>query len=147
MEGEEIFELELSIDELVDVVLGINYAQGFDLDGNLHSIDVDDVAPPTIKLSDAKHHASLLSNFLSDNSLQFGVNVIISFQKLVENLDKMTVAYLRKQHQRSLNSYFKNSKEYLYFLGVISYYFIQSTLLKITVYVFKLILLMFLGFP
>jgi hypothetical protein len=109
MEGEEIFELELSIDELVDVVLGINYAQGFDLDVNLHSIDVDAVAPPTVKLSDAKHHASMLSNFLLDNSLQFGVNVIISFQKLVENLDKMTVAYLLKQHQRSLNSYFKNS--------------------------------------
>ena len=59
MEGEEITELELSIDELVDVALGINYAQGFDLDVDLHSVDVDDVAPPTVKLSDAKHHASL----------------------------------------------------------------------------------------
>jgi hypothetical protein len=29
MEGEEIIELKLSIDELVDVALGINYAQGF----------------------------------------------------------------------------------------------------------------------
>jgi hypothetical protein len=58
MEGEDIIELELSIDELVDVVLRINYAQGFDLDVDLHSIDVDDVVPPTIKLSDAKHHAS-----------------------------------------------------------------------------------------
>ena len=28
MEGEEITELELSTDELVDVALGINYAQG-----------------------------------------------------------------------------------------------------------------------
>ena len=28
------------------------------------SVDVDDVAPPTIKLSDAKCHASLLSSFL-----------------------------------------------------------------------------------
>ena len=31
MEGEEVTELELSIDELVEVALGINYAQGFDL--------------------------------------------------------------------------------------------------------------------
>jgi hypothetical protein len=31
MEGEEVTELKLSIDELVDVYLGINYAQGFDL--------------------------------------------------------------------------------------------------------------------
>jgi hypothetical protein len=51
---------------------------------------------------------SLLSNFL-DNSLHFGVNEIISFQKLVGNLDKTTVANLGKQHQRSLNSYFKSS--------------------------------------
>jgi hypothetical protein len=92
MEGEEIIELELSIDELVDVALGINYAQGFDLNVDLHSVDVDDVAPPTIKFSDAKRHASLLPNFLLDNSLHFGVNEFISFQKLVGNLDKMTIA-------------------------------------------------------
>jgi hypothetical protein len=61
MEGEEITELKLSIDELVDVVLGINYAQGFDLNVDLHSVDVDDVAPPTVKLSDSKRHASFLS--------------------------------------------------------------------------------------
>ena len=88
MEGEEITELELYIDELVDVALGINYAQGFDLNVDHHSINVDDVAPPTVKLNDAKRHASLLSNFLLNNSLHFGVNEIISFQKLVENLDK-----------------------------------------------------------
>jgi hypothetical protein len=45
----------------VNVVLRINYAQGFDLNVDLHSVDVDDVAPPTIKFSDAKRHASLLS--------------------------------------------------------------------------------------
>ena len=70
---------------------------------------MDDVAPPTIKLSDAKHHASLLSNFLLDNSLHFDVNEIISFQKLVGNLAKMAVANLGMQHHRSLNSYFKRS--------------------------------------
>jgi hypothetical protein len=54
----------------VDVALGINYTQleGFDLNVDLHSVDVDDVAPPTVKLSDAKRHASSLSNFLVDNS-------------------------------------------------------------------------------
>ena len=100
---------ELSIDELVDVALGTNYAQDFDLNVDLHSVDVDDVAPPTIKLSDAKRHASLLSSFLLENSLYFGVNEIISFQKLVGNLDKMTVANLGRQHHRSLDSYFKSS--------------------------------------
>ena len=64
MEGEDISELELmSIDELVDDALGINYAQDFDVNVDLDSVDVDDVAPPIIKLCDAKRHASLLSSF------------------------------------------------------------------------------------
>ena len=87
MEGEEITELELSTDELVDAALGVNHAQDFDLNVDLHSVDVDDVAPPTIKLGDAKCHASLLSSFYLENSLYFGVNEIISLQKLVRNLD------------------------------------------------------------
>ena len=95
--GEEKIELELSIDELVDVALGIN-AQGFNLNVNLHSLDVDDVTPPTVKLSDAKRHASLLFSFLLDNYLHFGINEILSFQKLVGNLDKMIVANLGRQH-------------------------------------------------
>ena len=107
MEGKEITQLELSTNELVDVALKINYAQGFDLNVDLHSVHVDDGAPPTIKVSDAKRHASLLPNFLLDNSLYFGVDEMISFRKLVGNLDKMTIANLRRQHQRSLNFYFK----------------------------------------
>jgi len=39
---------------------------------------VDDVALPTVKLEDAKRHASLLSNFLLENSSRFGVNEINS---------------------------------------------------------------------
>jgi hypothetical protein len=109
MKGEEITELKLNIDELVDVALGIIYAQRFDLNVAMHSVDVDDVAPPIVKLSDAKGHASLLSNFLLDNSLHFGVIEMISFQKLLGNLDKMTIAILGRQHQRSSNSYFKSS--------------------------------------
>jgi hypothetical protein len=96
----------LSIDELVDAALPINHAQGFDLNIDLHSNDVDDVAPPTVKVSDAKCHASLLSNFLLDNSLHFGVNEIISFQNLVGNLDKRIVANSRRYPQSSLKSYF-----------------------------------------
>jgi hypothetical protein len=64
MKGEEITELELNTDEFVDANLGINQAQGFDLNVDLHSVDVADVAPPTIKLSvilDAMHHCCLIS--------------------------------------------------------------------------------------
>ena len=59
----------LSIDEFVDVALGTGYAQDFDLNVDLHSVEVDYVASPTTKLSDAKRHPSLLSSFLSNNSL------------------------------------------------------------------------------
>ena len=69
MEGEETTKLEQSIDEFVDVALGINYAQGCDLNVDVHSKDVEYVAPHTIKLSNAKRHASLLSNFLVENFL------------------------------------------------------------------------------
>jgi hypothetical protein len=144
MEGEEITKLELSTDKLVDPAFGITHTQGFDLNVDLHSIDVDDVAPPAIKLSDAKRHASLLSNLLLINSLHFGVNEILSFQKLVGNLDEVIVANLGRQNQRSMNSYFKNSLEYLYLFGVMSYYFIQCILFKLVVHVLKFILLMFL---
>ena len=99
----------MNTDELVDVALGIDYAQGFDLNVDMHSIDVDDVAPPIVKLSDVKRHASLLSNFLIDNSLHSGVDEISSFQKLVGYLDKMIVADLGGQHHISLNSYSKIS--------------------------------------
>jgi hypothetical protein len=62
IEGGEITELELSTNELVDDASGINYAQGFDLNVDMHSINVDDVAPSTVKRSDAKRHASLFSD-------------------------------------------------------------------------------------
>ena len=45
---EWISDLELSTDELLDATLGTNYAQDFDLNFDLNSVDVDDVAPPTI---------------------------------------------------------------------------------------------------
>ena len=88
--------------------LGINHAQGFDLHVDLLLLYVDDVAPPTIKLSNAKCHASLLPNFLLDNSLHIGVNEIIIIQKLIENLDKMTLGSLDRQNHRSLNTYLKS---------------------------------------
>ena len=68
--------------------------QDFHLNNDIHSVDVDDVASPIVELGDAKCHASLLSSFLLENSLYFGVNEIVTFQKLAGNLDKMTVANL-----------------------------------------------------
>ena len=62
-----------------------------------------------LKLSDAKCHASLLSSFLLEDSSYFDVNEIISFPKLVGNLDKITIANSGRQHQKSLDPYFKSS--------------------------------------
>ena len=109
IEGEEIIQLKLSIDELVDVALGTNYALDYDLSVDPDSVDLDDVASPTLTPNDAKHHVPLLSSFLLQNYIYFDVNEIISFQKLVGNLHKMTVANQGRQHWRSLNSYFKSS--------------------------------------
>ena len=58
MEGEEITKKELNTYELVDASWGTITSQDFDLNVDLDLVDVDDVAPPTVKLSDAKHHAS-----------------------------------------------------------------------------------------
>jgi hypothetical protein len=38
------------------------------LEWHHNSLDIIDVAPPTIKLNDSKGHASLLSSFLLNNS-------------------------------------------------------------------------------
>jgi len=63
-----------------------------------------------ISFSDAIRHASLLSSFLLKNSLYFGDIEIISFPKLVGNLEKMIVANLgTRQHERYLDSYIKRS--------------------------------------
>jgi hypothetical protein len=43
------------------------------------------------------HHCCLI--FLLDNSFNFGVNELISFQNLVGNLYKMTLVNLDMQHQ------------------------------------------------
>ena len=69
MEWQEIIILELSNDELVHDALGINFAHDFDLKVNQDSIDVDDVAPPIVKLSVAKCHVSLLFSFFLHDSL------------------------------------------------------------------------------
>ena len=56
----------------------------------------------------------------------------------------MTITNMNRQHQRSLDSYFKSSSEYLYLFEVTSYYLIPPTFLKLVVYIFELILLMIL---
>ena len=104
---------------------------------------MDNVDPPTVKVSDAKGHASLLSNFLLENLLYFGVNEIINCQTLLGNFNKMTVVNSGMQHRRSLDSYFKSSWDYLYLFGVISYISYHLYCLNSLYVYLKLIILMF----
>ena len=43
---------------------GSGYAEDIDPNIDLHTVDVDDVAPRTLKLIDVNCHASLVSSFL-----------------------------------------------------------------------------------
>ena len=54
--------LELSSDELMDVGLRTKYAQDFDLNVDLDALDVDNVAPPTVKLN-VMHQCYAVSNY------------------------------------------------------------------------------------
>jgi hypothetical protein len=75
MEGKGIAKLKLITDELVDASLGTISSQDFNLNVALDSINVDDVASPTIKLSDAKCHASSSSSLLSRIASYFDVKI------------------------------------------------------------------------
>jgi hypothetical protein len=109
-----------------------------DLNVDMHLVDVDDVVPPTKKLSDAEHHASLLSNFLLDNSSHFGVNEIFSFQKLVGNLDKIAIANLGRQTPKIFELFFQE------FLRVFVFVWSYKLLISYNLYCLNL-LYMFLS--
>jgi hypothetical protein len=63
-------------------------------------------------LQDIPHVQTERGNIMH-KSLHVGVNEILSFEKLVGNLDKVTVANLDRQHQRSLN-FFSRVLEIIY---------------------------------
>jgi hypothetical protein len=110
MDGEDLIEEELTNTKLVDMALEVVEASPSNLDLNVDPIpNVDDQPPPIAKLTDMRHHASMLSHFLLKNSVNFIVQDVTNFQKVLEKLDKMGVANLNKQQQRILNSYFKLS--------------------------------------
>jgi hypothetical protein len=110
MNGEDLIEEELNNTELVDMALEVVEASPWNLDLNVDPFpNVDDQPPPIVKLTDVWHHASMLSHFLLNNSINFSVQNITNFKKVLGKLDKMGVANLNKQQQRTLDSYFKSS--------------------------------------
>jgi hypothetical protein len=110
MDGKDLIEEELTNIELVDMALGVVEASPSNLYLNVDPIsDVDNQSPPIIKLSDVRHHASMLSHFLLDNSLNFSIHDVTNFQKVLGKLDKIGVANLNRQQQGTLDSYFRSS--------------------------------------
>ena len=88
----------VSVVELIDMALIVTKASTLSLDLNLHPVlDIDDQLALIVKLNDTQHHASMLSHFLLNNSLYFGVLNIISFQNILTKLHKKNVANLNKQ--------------------------------------------------
>jgi hypothetical protein len=102
MDGKDLIEEELINTELVDVALEVVEASPSNLDLNVDPIpNIDDQPPPIVKLTNVQHHASMLSHFLLNNSINFSVQDVTNFQKVLGKLDKMGVANLNKQQQRT----------------------------------------------
>jgi hypothetical protein len=67
------FQVRTNI-ELVDVALEVVEASPSNLDLNIDPIpNVDDQPPPIVKLSNVRHHASMVFHFLLNTSINFSV--------------------------------------------------------------------------
>jgi hypothetical protein len=64
MDGEDLIEKKLNDYELVTMALEVVEASPPNLDLNVDPIPNDDQPPPIAKLTNAQHHASMLSHFL-----------------------------------------------------------------------------------
>jgi hypothetical protein len=80
MDAEDLVEEELTNTELIDMALEVVEASPSNLDLNVDPIpNVDDQPPPIVKLTDAQHHASMLSHFLLNNSFNFSVLIFLKY--------------------------------------------------------------------
>jgi hypothetical protein len=66
----------------------------------------------------------MLSHFLLNNSINFSVQDVTNFQKVLGKLEKMGDANLNKQQQRTLDSYLKSSQGYLFHF-LVKYFVVQ----------------------
>jgi hypothetical protein len=111
MEGEDIIEAEYCMLELVDMALGqrIEPASLDLIAETVNPLDIDERPPPNVKLTDAQQHAHLLATFFMDNSLDFTPANLMKLQGILEKLNKIYVANLKWQHQRTIDSFFNST--------------------------------------
>jgi hypothetical protein len=92
MDGKELKDLieeEFTNTELVDMALAVVEASPSNLDLNVDPIpNVDNQPLPIVKLTDVRHHASMLSHFLLNNLVNFSVQDVTNFQKVLGNLTR-----------------------------------------------------------
>jgi hypothetical protein len=97
MDGEDLIQEELNNTELVNMALEIVEASSSNPDLNVDPIpNVDDQPPPIVKLTNVRHHASMLFHLLLNNSINFSIQDVTNFQKVLGKLNKMGVANLNK---------------------------------------------------
>jgi hypothetical protein len=111
VESEDIIEAEYCMLELVDMALGQRIEPtSLDLIAEtVNPLDIDERPPPNVKLTDAQQHAHLLATFFMDNSLDFAPADLMKLQGILEKLNKIYVANLKWQHQRTIDSFFKST--------------------------------------
>ena len=75
----------------------------------VNPLDVDERPPSIVKLTDAQQRAQLLATFFINNSLDFTPIDLMKLQGMLEKLNKIYVANLKWQHQRTNDSFFKST--------------------------------------
>jgi hypothetical protein len=89
MDGEDLIEEELTNIEVIDMILGVVEVSPSNLDLNVDPIlDVDDQPPSIVKLSDMRHHPSMLSHFFLNNLVNFSVHDVTNSKKYWKNLTR-----------------------------------------------------------
>ncbi|KAL3677198.1 hypothetical protein R1sor_027146 [Riccia sorocarpa] len=103
-------ESEYTDDELVRCVLNqstwenILADEGLDIE-ETQDVDVNDLYPPLVSISDARRAASSLLQFICDNP-QFALNAEVALIQIQTTLAKMTVANFNRFSQRTLDSFY-----------------------------------------
>jgi hypothetical protein len=73
----------------------------------VNPLDVDERPQSIVKLMDAQQYGQLLATFFMDNSLDFTPTYLMKLQGILKKLNKIFVANLKWQHQRTIYSFFK----------------------------------------
>ena len=72
---------------------------------NIDLNNVNDQPPPIMRLSNAQHHAQMLSHFHHKKLINFYIDDVIEFEKILERLKKIIISNCFRYGQRTLGSF------------------------------------------